>query len=256
MSPEILENLPYDHTADIYSLGIVLCEMSSQILPYTNKAAFLNEKGEFKQNGVLLKEAIIHLNLRPSIGSCPDAYRSLVRRILNKNPQDRPNIDLCATILRKIQQNVNELLGDEGKTFSERPNRSSAELNSSSEMLKSTFSSSSSFEVSMRQKLKNESNGIWIEQEANSVSKPLCGAELQGYLVVGFEDGKLRMYHDDKKRFKEYDGGDEYDQSPLIFVSALDKAVVTATQNGTVLYRKLKSKNLERVELQKSSSQK
>ncbi|XP_032223263.2 serine/threonine-protein kinase Nek1 isoform X2 [Nematostella vectensis] len=100
LSPEIVENRPYNNKSDIWSLGCVLYEM------LTLKHAF--EAGNMKN--LVLKI------IRGSYPPIPLRYsadiRMLVAQLLKRNPHDRPSVN---TVLKKnfIQKRIEKFLSKE-----------------------------------------------------------------------------------------------------------------------------------------------
>lgn len=96
MSPERLNNLPYDGKADIYSIGIMLYQMLTGRLPFFSK-----EKD-------LLSIAMMHLTkepqkLRDLNPSIPEQVEAVVLRALAKDPKDRPT---AKELAREFQEAV------------------------------------------------------------------------------------------------------------------------------------------------------
>ncbi|GFN82177.1 serine/threonine-protein kinase nek1 [Plakobranchus ocellatus] len=100
LSPEIVENMPYNNKSDIWSMGCVLYELT------TLKHAF--EAGNMKN--LVLK--IIRGNYPPVSPQFSYDLRGLIAQLFKRNPRDRPNVN---AILRKnfIMQRVRKLLSDQ-----------------------------------------------------------------------------------------------------------------------------------------------
>nr|XP_022325749.1 serine/threonine-protein kinase Nek1-like isoform X1 [Crassostrea virginica] len=100
LSPEIVENRPYNNKSDIWSLGCVLYEMA------TLKHAF--EAGNMKN--LVLK--IIRGSYPPISPKYSYDLRGLIAQLFKRTPKDRPSIN---SILRKpfIQKKVSKFLPEE-----------------------------------------------------------------------------------------------------------------------------------------------
>jgi NIMA (never in mitosis gene a)-related kinase len=81
LSPEIIENKPYNFKSDIWSLGILLYEIMARKQPFSGG------------NLHLLAMQIV----RGAYGALPDCYsqelRSLVDSLLKNDPEDRPSVN-------------------------------------------------------------------------------------------------------------------------------------------------------------------
>ncbi|RUS85205.1 hypothetical protein EGW08_007031 [Elysia chlorotica] len=100
LSPEIVENMPYNNKSDVWSMGCVLYELT------TLKHAF--EAGNMKN--LVLK--IIRGNYPPVSPQFSYDLRGLIAQLFKRNPRDRPNVN---AILRKnfIMQRVRKLLSEQ-----------------------------------------------------------------------------------------------------------------------------------------------
>jgi eukaryotic-like serine/threonine-protein kinase len=79
MSPERLNDSPYDGQSDVYSVGVMLYQMLAGAVP------FLSREGDY------WAVAIMHLTKEPPpIDGLPDAVEQVVRRALAKDPAARP----------------------------------------------------------------------------------------------------------------------------------------------------------------------
>src|SRR5688500_3090472 len=91
LAPEQARTSEVDHRADVYALGVVLFEMLTGERPF---------RGE-SQASVVLK----HLEVEPpslvdKLGAVPPAIDSIVRRMLAKDPADRPRLEDVRALLR------------------------------------------------------------------------------------------------------------------------------------------------------------
>ena len=99
MSPEMLQEEKYDSKSDIWSLGVLLYEMCCFQHPFTGdtlaEIAMAVHKCEYEEI--------------PKIYS--DDMRKLIKKMLNKDPQKRPNIN---KIVRYplIEERAKVILGD------------------------------------------------------------------------------------------------------------------------------------------------
>eukprot|EP01122_Echinamoeba_exundans_P004856 TRINITY_DN15073_c0_g1_i1.p1 TRINITY_DN15073_c0_g1~~TRINITY_DN15073_c0_g1_i1.p1 ORF type:complete len:1225 (-),score=224.48 TRINITY_DN15073_c0_g1_i1:118-3792(-) len=110
LAPEVLLNEPYSKKSDVYSFGIVLFELASRELPFS-------EYPEGNTPFVFELEAAIKRGLRPNMkrllseetnfdwssteNKCPAAWESLYTRCVAENPLRRPDF---AEILAELEQ--------------------------------------------------------------------------------------------------------------------------------------------------------
>ena len=86
MSPERLNDSPYDGQSDVYSTGILLYQMLAGVVPFQSR------------EGDYWAVAIMHLTKEPPpIADIPEAVERVVRRALAKNPAERPTASELAT---------------------------------------------------------------------------------------------------------------------------------------------------------------
>ncbi|RGB30077.1 kinase-like domain-containing protein [Rhizophagus diaphanus] len=82
ITPEGLNGEPYISSSDIYSLGVVMAELSSGKPPFYNK-----------KHDLSLALAICN-GLRPEFGKdAPEFYKKLVYKCMNANPNERPTAE-------------------------------------------------------------------------------------------------------------------------------------------------------------------
>src|SRR5207248_8877408 len=88
IAPEVLNKEPYTLSSDIYSIGVVMAELSSGKPPFY----------KWKHDASLALE--ICNGLRPEFGKgTPDIYKKLAHRCMNANPNQRPTAnELCDTL--------------------------------------------------------------------------------------------------------------------------------------------------------------
>ncbi|OQS07843.1 ankyrin repeat domain-containing protein 50-like, partial [Thraustotheca clavata] len=81
-APEVLKGGHYDYSADIYSFGVVLTELDTLALPYSNCDLGLVEFINEVYNG----------SLRPELSTtCPHWYKNLVNKCIANEPKQRPS---------------------------------------------------------------------------------------------------------------------------------------------------------------------
>lgn len=80
MSPEQIRGLPLDGRSDIYSAGVMLYELLSGRLPYTANSG----------SELLRKHLTAEVPLIPKESGADPAFTDLVRRMMAKDPKDRP----------------------------------------------------------------------------------------------------------------------------------------------------------------------
>ncbi|KAK3127011.1 hypothetical protein QOZ80_7AG0566900 [Eleusine coracana subsp. coracana] len=95
MAPEVIEHLPYDHRADVFSFGIVLWELLTGKLPYEDMTPL--------QAAV----AVVQKDLRPTIpGDTHPMLVNLLQKCWQKDPALRPTFAEILDILNTIKETV------------------------------------------------------------------------------------------------------------------------------------------------------
>uniref|UniRef100_A0A7S0H953 Non-specific serine/threonine protein kinase n=1 Tax=Amorphochlora amoebiformis TaxID=1561963 RepID=A0A7S0H953_9EUKA len=96
MAPEIMEGLNYNQKVDIYSFGIVLCEMTSREVPFN---------GQFATNDPLeIIEGVLEDGAIPDIPAwCNTFFQPLIFKCLDRNPSRRPSFQQIIPILHECQ---------------------------------------------------------------------------------------------------------------------------------------------------------
>jgi eukaryotic-like serine/threonine-protein kinase len=97
MSPEQAAGSPLDHRTDIYSLGVMLYEMVSGVLPFTAD----NFMGILSQHMYQAPPPLGKLNLEPL---CPSELEAIIFKCLSKVPDDRyPDMAALSADLQRFQ---------------------------------------------------------------------------------------------------------------------------------------------------------
>jgi len=97
MSPEQAAGSPLDHRTDIYSLGVMLYEMVSGLLPFTAD----NFMGILSQHMYQAPPPLGKLNLEPC---CPAELEAIIFKCLSKAPDDRyPDMTALSADLQRFQ---------------------------------------------------------------------------------------------------------------------------------------------------------
>ncbi|KAG8075016.1 hypothetical protein GUJ93_ZPchr0006g45859 [Zizania palustris] len=95
MAPEMIQHRPYDHKVDVYSFGIVLWELVTGMLPFTNMTA------------VQAAFAVVNRGSRPAIPQdCVDTLSKIMTRCWDANPQVRPSFSEVVTMLENAEMEV------------------------------------------------------------------------------------------------------------------------------------------------------
>jgi hypothetical protein len=100
MAPEVLAGSRYDESADIYSLGIILCEIDTHKLPFEG---VMDETGNQLLGDAALATRLLSGTLACTVSEwCPSEIRSLVEKCTTFDPQTRPTGLQVAYELRKL----------------------------------------------------------------------------------------------------------------------------------------------------------
>ncbi|KAF0691524.1 Aste57867_17275 [Aphanomyces stellatus] len=97
MAPEILSDSHYTNAVDMYSFGVVLTELDTHLIPFSD---LVNDQGK-----PLSDMGVVHLvrekNVRPTFTpACPPWVQEMATLCMAKNPEDRPTASQVAHILR------------------------------------------------------------------------------------------------------------------------------------------------------------
>jgi len=93
LAPETILNGKYSIKTDIFALGISICELFTEEIPYSN---------QLEENAARLMVRIAIDNIRPDRPKHPHTIVPLIDRCLETDPKDRPS---CADLdlqLKKI----------------------------------------------------------------------------------------------------------------------------------------------------------
>ena len=95
VSPEIVKGLAYDRKTDIWSLGVILCELCSR-----GGQPFNANQGLMKLFSNIVNAPEAHVD-----GYYSEDLRDLYHGLLSKAPADRPSIDdvLDTSVMRKVR---------------------------------------------------------------------------------------------------------------------------------------------------------
>ncbi|OQR88196.1 protein kinase [Achlya hypogyna] len=104
MAPEILLHNHYSVAADIYSFGVVLAELSTHKIPFSD---VLNDNGSSLVDTAIMTQ-VANGTIKPTLGStCPGWVRKLAESCLAWSADDRPTTYEIAHI---IYQHIEESL--------------------------------------------------------------------------------------------------------------------------------------------------
>uniref|UniRef100_A0A7N0V256 Protein-serine/threonine phosphatase n=1 Tax=Kalanchoe fedtschenkoi TaxID=63787 RepID=A0A7N0V256_KALFE len=97
MAPEVLKKELHTQKSDVYSFGILLNELVTGVVPYTDlrSQAQAHTVLEMNYNEQQLTAAVVSEGLRPSLAGedprTPSALLSLIQKCWDANPQNRPS---------------------------------------------------------------------------------------------------------------------------------------------------------------------
>ncbi|KAJ0397786.1 hypothetical protein P43SY_006488 [Pythium insidiosum] len=102
-APEVLMGKKYTEKADIYSFGIVMSELDTHEVPYSD----MRDDAGKKLQGMKIVQQVIRKKLRPTFSpSCPPKVRELATRCLDAEPDVRPDASELLQIIQHIQRKL------------------------------------------------------------------------------------------------------------------------------------------------------
>ncbi|KAF0683119.1 Aste57867_24807 [Aphanomyces stellatus] len=102
VAPEVLKGVRYSEKADIYSLGVLICELDTAQVPYANLVG--TQGGDMQVTKAKIMMMVVAGDLRPVLTqSCPDIIYEITRRCVAYEPSDRPSAKELQMWLREIQ---------------------------------------------------------------------------------------------------------------------------------------------------------
>ncbi|KAF0698545.1 Aste57867_10844 [Aphanomyces stellatus] len=121
MAPEILTDSYYTQAADIYSFGVILAELDTHLLPYSDQ---LSEKGK-PLNDTAIMGRVMQGTIQPTfLQTCLSPLLQLAKECLSYDPEKRPKALAVAYRMREIRKSVTgtrdsvvESIDDEGRMF-------------------------------------------------------------------------------------------------------------------------------------------
>ncbi|KAF0684770.1 Aste57867_23285 [Aphanomyces stellatus] len=105
-APEVLRGDDYSERVDIYSFGVVLCELDTHALPFDDDAAPCDDPGHKrlrKESGRSLVQDIMTGKAIPQFSpACPPQILHLAKQCLQLDPANRPTAAAIVDVLEKI----------------------------------------------------------------------------------------------------------------------------------------------------------
>ncbi|KAG9403782.1 hypothetical protein AC1031_005278 [Aphanomyces cochlioides] len=104
MAPEVLQDGHYAESADVYSFGVILTELSTHLVPYSD---LRNDRGNpYTDTAIMAK--VMHGDLMPTFAAdCPSWYSKLGKRCMafdvNVRPTAMEAFHIIQTELRKLR---------------------------------------------------------------------------------------------------------------------------------------------------------
>ncbi|RIB08257.1 kinase-like domain-containing protein [Gigaspora rosea] len=98
IAPEVLIGKPYTKKSDIYSLGIIMWELTSRDRPFSNRS-----------HDILLAMDIIYSKLRPKIVErTPEIYQDMMELCWNEDPLKRPDLSQLINDYENMIKNMEQ----------------------------------------------------------------------------------------------------------------------------------------------------
>ncbi|KAK8837972.1 Receptor-interacting serine/threonine-protein kinase 1 [Tritrichomonas musculus] len=103
IAPEVLKDLKYSKSSDVYSFSIIVYEMFNLKKPYS----FIESKKEFITY-------VVNEKYKPIIyNSCPECYKNLLQRCWSQDPEDRPSFEQILFELKTNPDFITEKINKE-----------------------------------------------------------------------------------------------------------------------------------------------
>ncbi|OQR91293.1 protein kinase [Achlya hypogyna] len=94
MAPEVLQDGHYAESADVFSFGVILTELDTHRLPYSD---YINGSGRPYTDTAIMAKVMMG-DFRPTFSSeCPDWFRAFGNKCMAFRPEDRPRAAEAAT---------------------------------------------------------------------------------------------------------------------------------------------------------------
>ena len=92
MSPERIQGMEYSYSSDIWSLGLIICELATGVFPYKFSNVFIEHLDS------ILREPEPTL---PDNGLYSSDLQNFLTRCLKKDPKDRDSVtELCVNFIK------------------------------------------------------------------------------------------------------------------------------------------------------------
>ncbi|KAF8940116.1 hypothetical protein BGZ58_007701 [Dissophora ornata] len=102
ISPERLKNTPFDHSSDVYSLGVIMWELTSGHPPF-------DRDGE----NFLLPFQIMRGRREEVVPGTPESYSRLYQQCWDGEPSKRPSLSVILSSLNELLSNYNVIHAEE-----------------------------------------------------------------------------------------------------------------------------------------------
>jgi serine/threonine protein kinase len=95
MAPEVLEGVAYNSKIDVYSFGVLLCEIVARTLPFADRYNIESYRD--------IVEAVLEDGAIPTIPAwCDSTFRPIIMRCLDRDPSRRPTFTEIVRLLRQL----------------------------------------------------------------------------------------------------------------------------------------------------------